>query len=78
MTSCLGPLCCAMASVVSPGVGIVCNVACLIPPSRVSCYDVIDASITARRRDAMQSETACDVVVVAERAPSVLLGALFG
>ncbi len=69
-------LCYVMASVVSPGVRAVCNVARPIPPSG-ACYDLFDVSVMALRREAALSEAACDALLLAtQSAPSVLLGAL--
>ncbi len=59
------PLRCAMASVVFPGVGIVCDVVHPIPFSGVICYDVFDVSGIAPRREAALSEAACDVLLLA-------------
>ncbi len=74
-----GPLCCAMARVVSPRMGKICDVANPVPPSRTSYDNVIDASGTAPCREAALCKASGDcVLLAAQGAPSVLLGALFG
>ncbi len=73
------PLSCVMVSVVSPGVEVIGDVACLTPPLRASCYDVFDVSITALCWEAMLSEAAGNsLLLAAQEAPSVLLGAAIG
>ncbi len=67
-------LCCVIADVVSPRMDVICDVACPISPSGTSC-DVIDASVTAPRREAALCKATGDsVLLAAQEEPSMLLG----